>query len=255
MELKCFSIEQKVSGSYHESQYNMIYLNTSRTVKAKSFKAEVNIIYNRYLHGKTDRWNATYISGEIIKAYNNMSKDGTWKREIDEKDQIIPLSTKVAEIQAKLKNQVTQVVALVTQAKKEIATDLSNEGKGSGTHCSKRDHYTVAIWRLTNKEEKVCMHGKDYFWCTGDHWSGGTKHNGMYADHKTYNHDSWRTCMDECCKTPNDGQSKEAAPSKSATGPSQKLALNDKLCNAFCTQAGLSAEAIKQIWQDAQGNK
>jgi hypothetical protein len=27
------------------------------------------------------------------------------------------------------------------------------------------------------------MHGKYYFWCTGDHWSGGTKHNGMYADH------------------------------------------------------------------------
>jgi hypothetical protein len=29
--------------------------------------------------------------------------------------------------------------------------------------------------------------------------------------------------------------------------PSQKLALNDKLCNAFCTQAGLSAEVIDRI--------
>jgi hypothetical protein len=33
-------------------------------------------------------------------------------------------------------------------------------------------------------------------------------------------------------------------PSKPAEAPSQKLALNDKLCNAFCTQAGLSTEAI-----------
>ncbi len=39
----------------------------------------------------------------------------------------------------------------------------------------------------------------------------------------------------------NDGQLKETkeTPSKPAEGPSQKLALNDKLCNAFCTQAGL----------------
>ncbi len=52
----------------------------------------------------------------------------------------------------------------------------------------------------------------------------------------------------------NDGQS-NATLSKPAEGPSQKLALNDKLCNALCTQAGLSAEAVDQIWQDAQGNE
>jgi hypothetical protein len=68
-----------------------------------SFKAEVNLICNRYLRRNPDRWNATNISGEIIKTYNNMSKDRTWKREIGEKDQIIALSTKVAELQAKLK--------------------------------------------------------------------------------------------------------------------------------------------------------
>ena len=52
-----------------------------------------------------------------------------------------------------------------------------------------------------------------------------------------------------------DGQSKETSSSKPVEAPSQKLALNDKLCNAFCTQAGLSAEAIDRIWQDAQGNE
>jgi hypothetical protein len=259
MESKRIAIEQKVPGSYHESQYIMDYLDASLTVEAKSFKAEVNIIHNRCLRGYPDRWNAMYISSKIIKMYNNMSKDGTWKHEIGKKDQIIVLSTKVAELQAKLESQVNQVVALATQAKKAIATDSYNGDDGGGTHCSKRDLYTVAAWHLTKKEVKVCMHGKDYFWCTGNHWSGSMKHNGMYADHKTCNCDSWRSRMDEHCKNGNrnDGQLKETkeTPSKPAEGTSQKLALNDKLCNAFCTQAGLSAEAIDQIWQDAQGNK
>ena len=45
--------------------------------------------------------------------------------------------------------------------------------------------YTVAAWRLTKTEDKVNKNGNDYFWCTGNHWSGGTKYTGMYADHKT----------------------------------------------------------------------
>jgi hypothetical protein len=73
---------------YHESQYIMDYLDVSLTVEAKSFKAEVNNICNRYLHQNPDRWNAMYISGEIIKTFNNMSKDGTWKHEIGKNDQI-----------------------------------------------------------------------------------------------------------------------------------------------------------------------
>ncbi len=77
----------------NESQYIMDYLDASVTIKAKSFKAEVNIICNRYLRENPDRWNAKYISSKIIKTYNNMSEDGTWKHEIGKKDQIIALST------------------------------------------------------------------------------------------------------------------------------------------------------------------
>jgi hypothetical protein len=82
MESKRMAIELKVPGLYHESQYAMDYLDASLTIEAKSFKAEVNIIRNRYLRGNPDGWNATYIAGEIIKTYNNMFEDGTWKREI-----------------------------------------------------------------------------------------------------------------------------------------------------------------------------
>ncbi len=51
--------------------------------------------------------------------------------------------------------------------------------------------------------------------------------------------------MDKHCKngSRNNGQSNET-PSKPAEAPSQKLTLNDKLCNAICTQASLFAEAI-----------
>ena len=250
MESKRIAIEQKAPGSYHESQFIMDYFDASLTIEAKSFKDEVNIIRNRYLRGNQDRWDASYIWGEIIKTYNNMSEDGTWKREIGKKDVLIALITKVAELQAKLANQDKRVVALATQAKKEPASDTptGSTGEPGGAHHSKRDPYTVAAWRLTKKEEKVTVQGKDYFWCTGDHWSGGVKHNGMYTDHKTCDHGAWRSRMDERRKRYN-GEPKETkeTSSKPVEAPSQKLALNDKLCNAFCTQAGLSAEVIDRI--------
>ncbi len=81
----------------------------------------------------------------------------------------------------------------------------------------------------------------------------------MYANHKTCDHNAWQACMDEHCTPKNrngtNGQTKPGVPSKPAEDSSHKLALNDKLCNAFCTQAGLSAEAVDQIWEDAQGHE
>jgi hypothetical protein len=46
MESKHIAIELKVPGSYHESQYIIDYLDTTLTIEAKTFKAEVNIICN-----------------------------------------------------------------------------------------------------------------------------------------------------------------------------------------------------------------
>ncbi len=114
MESKCIAIGLRVPGSYHESQYIMDYLDAALTFEAKTFKAEVNIICNWYLHGNPDKWNATYISGKIVKTYNNMFKDRTWKRELGKKDQIIVISTKIAELQAKIENQSKQVTAFAT---------------------------------------------------------------------------------------------------------------------------------------------
>ncbi len=174
MESKRISIKYKVPGAYHESQYIMDYLDASLTVEVKSFKSEVNIIHNRYLRGNPDGWNASYIAGEIIKTYNNMFKDGTWNRKIGEKDQIITLTAKLTEMQAKFDKQVASFA--MQAAIKENDKDTAPK---SDTRRSKNEPYTVEAWRMIKKEDTVSVKGKNYFWCPGDHWSGGEKHNGM----------------------------------------------------------------------------
>jgi hypothetical protein len=117
----------------------MDYLNVICTVDVKSLQAEVYIIQNKYLRGNPEKWNASYSCGKIIKTYNNISEDGTWKKELGEKDQIIALSTKVVELRSKLNKQ---VIALATQENKEVTPDAGSGGGGSC--CRKRDGpYTV----------------------------------------------------------------------------------------------------------------
>ncbi len=180
-----------------------------------------------------------------------MSEDGMWKKELGEKDQIIALSTKAAELQLKLDKQ---VIALATQENKEVTPD-AGLGRG-GSRYGKRDGpYTAPAWHLIKKEEKVINNGKEYYWCTGDHYSGSVKHNGMYADHKTCNHNEWRSKMDERQTSRNKAKKPNETLAKPANDSNQKLTLNNKLHSAFCTQAGFSAEAVNRIWEDAQGNK
>jgi hypothetical protein len=61
--------------------------------------------------------------------------------------------------------------------------------------------------------------------------------------------------MDECHTYRTKGKKPDETPAKPTNDSNQKLTLNDKLCSAFCTQAGLSAEAFDRIWEDAQGNE
>ncbi len=191
------------------------------------------------------------VGGEMIKMYNNMFEDGTWKWKLGEMDQTIALSTKVAKLQLKLNKQ---VIALVTKEKKEVTPD-AGVGRGS-SHRSKRDNpYTVLAWCLIKKEDKVINHWREYYWCTGDCYSGGVKHNGVYAVHKTCNHNAWRSKMEELCTSRNKDKKSDKTPAYPSNDSNQKLTLNYKLRNSFCTQAGLSAEAVDRIWEDAQGNE
>jgi hypothetical protein len=101
-----------------------------------------------------------------------------------------------------------------------------------GSRCSKREPYTVAACRLIKKEDKVTVKGKDFFWCTGNHYSGGKKHNGMYVDHKSCDHDSWHKAIHDKRTTCNPGgKSLTETPTDAKPAPAQekKLTLNDKL--------------------------
>ena len=259
MESKRILITNKVPGAYHESQYIMDNLNASLTVEVKSFKSEVNILRNWYLCCNPDCWTESYITGKIIKTYNNMLEDGTWKREIGKKDQIITLTTKLTKMQAKLDQQ---VAALATQQQFGGNNENNQNSKSNGgSHCSKKEPYMVAAQRLIKKEDKVIVNGKEYFWCTGNHYSSGKKQHGMYINHKSCDHDSWRKTINEHCATRNPGKSLTETPADKKSAHlltpatlGQKLTLNNKHHNAFCTQAGLSAKAVDCIWEDAQGN-
>jgi hypothetical protein len=95
---------------------------------------------------------------------------------------------KVAHFQTKLDKQ---VVAFATQAKSVINPSSEINANGGKRHGKKDGSYTVAEWRLTKKEDTVTSNGKKYRRGTGDHYSGGTKFNGMYADQKSCDHEAW----------------------------------------------------------------
>ncbi len=116
-----------------------------------------------------------------------MFEDGTWKREIGKKDQIITLTTKkLSEMQSKFDQQ---VASFATQIKKEI-TPISTSNQDRESRRPKRAPYKVAAWRLVKKEDNIIVNGRDFHWCTGDHYSGGVKHNRMYANYKSSDHNA-----------------------------------------------------------------
>jgi hypothetical protein len=157
-----------------------------------------------------------------------MSKDRTWKRKIGEKDQIIALITKAAKLQTKLDKQ---VAAFAIQAKNcNTSNSEPDTNCGGGTCCGKKDEpYTVMEWILTKKEDTVTANGTMYHLCTGDQYSGGTKHNGIYADHNSCNHKAWQAHIDADhnahCSTCTKRNSPAVVP-KPTDAPTQKLALN-----------------------------
>jgi hypothetical protein len=152
-----------------------------------------------------------------------------------------------------------QIASFAMQAKNDKLVPSASSSGTNSTRRNKRDPYTVAPWQLIKKEDMdtVVVNGREYYWCTHDHYSGGTKYNGIYADHKPSDHDAWHKKLDDACATRgSDKKPSSGTPaSVPASTPTQKLTLNDKLRSAFCTQAGLSADKVDRIWQDAQGNE
>jgi hypothetical protein len=132
-------------------------------------------------------------------------------------------------MQAKFDQQIASF-ATQTKNKKTAATPASSSNSSGGTHCSKKDPYRVAAWRSIKKEDSVAVNGKEYHWCTGDHYSGGKKYNGMYADQKSGDHDAWCKNLDDRRAANSSGNKMlSKTPAPAAAAPTQKLALNIKL--------------------------
>ena len=76
--------------------------------------------------------------------------------------------------------------------------------------------------------------------------------NGMYARHKTYEHDAWRKDFDK--KKANGKTSKVHPIATSSTvqnADAKNLALCESLRTEMFTQAGLSSEVADRLWSDA----
>jgi hypothetical protein len=85
-----------------------------------------------------------------------MLEDGTWKQDFGGKGQIIALTTKLTEIQAKFDQQIASF-ATETKDKKGATTAFTSNLNSNGNCWSKQSPYTVAAWRLIKKENMVTV--------------------------------------------------------------------------------------------------
>ena len=249
MEQGRIKIELKCAGQYSDQAYINDYLSQALMTPCKSFNAEVSSLKTKWQLGSDSTLNKQKIWNIITQMYLNFDDDDTWAREISESSQIIALCTKVSTLEAKLE----QTIALATEAK--VSPTASTNG---GTR-NKNGPYTVHPERLIKGGPTKTFNGTVMYWCTGDHWSGGKCHNGMYVTHEPGKHDEWRKAQDErnakrkarrnAAQTPSGGDGdKSGTPADAAA---KKLALSEKLRTALSTHAGLSGEAFSRIWEES----
>ena len=156
------------------------------------------------------------------------------------------LTTLVSQMKASIAKN---TIALTTQTSRP---PVDSANPRTGNRNNRNTPYTVAAWRLEKKGESQTKDEIEWHWCTKDHYSGGVVHNGMYARHKTYEHDAWRKYFDEKKANGKRFKSNPIATSNTAQNADAKiLALSESLRTAMCTQAGLSSEVADRLWSDA----
>ena len=248
MESARINIELKAPGQYSMQQYTQDYLDAALLTPCKSFKREVSSYRTKWMLGGEVHLTIDYLRDNITQMYVNFEDDETWKHEIAESSQVIALATQMQ----KLQNDMKSTIALATAASAAKSSTPNNDA--APNHRGKRQPYTVKEWRLKFDGEEKEVDGKTWYWCKSDHYSGGKVHNGMYATHKTCDHDKWRKEQDERNAQKYSGK-RTGTPSASDSEPAaKKLALSDKLRTALTTKAGLSNEMYDSIWNEANGD-
>ena len=220
MEMKRISIELKIPGAYDEMQFLMDVYQGALEAKCKTFTTEVQSMKQKWLLGTLPNSSRIETVYAITQLYSNLVEDGTWKREFSETDQIVALTTLVSQMETKFSNQ---TVALATQD--QPSTDpggngKKKRGKGKGPYC-------VEVWRLEKKSESLMKDGNEWHWCTKDHYHDNAVKNGMYAPHKTSEHDAWRKEHDENKGSKyNSFKKDDATPSTAPSADAKKLSLS-----------------------------
>ena len=156
----------------------------------QEFKAKIQSMKNEYRLGNSDETRETIVSNTIT-TFVNMRDDDTWSGGIQRTDQVIALSTQINSVQKQLESALAKIKKL------EPGNNTPASGTKPGANEKDGKNWTVKPWRLTFTTEEVSKNGRTHYWCKGDHWSAGVKHNGMYCTHKTADHDVWRKEMDE----------------------------------------------------------
>ena len=119
-----------------------------------------------------------------------MQDDNTWAEGIKKTNQVIALSTQINSVQTQLESALAKIKKL------ESGNNTPASGTKPGANENGGKHWTVEPWRLIFTTEEVSKNGRTHYWCKGDHWSAGVKHNGMHCTHKTEDHNVWRKEMD-----------------------------------------------------------
>ena len=226
----------------------MDQFNGALSIRSKSFQQQVQNVKQEWLGGNPHNLTPETLQNRLMHLYTNMREDGTLKRELYDGDQLIALTTKLTNLERKyeeLKKEKVQPAQAVPD----------NDGSDSN---KKKTPYTVKPWRLEYKGDEIEHNGVKNFWCKGDHWSGGQKHNGMYCTHDTAGHDAWRKAIDaDKSKYGRVGSTNDADDSKKPSEGSEtntktgRIGLSEKLQAALCTQVGLPSDMADQILREA----
>jgi len=176
----------------------------------------------------------------VCQMYTNLTSDdhNTWATELAEVNQIIALTTKIENIESKLR---ASTVAL--------ATSTANEAINGSNRRSQRDKKPSKWdWMLKKEGAEKVVDGVKYSWCEEDHWHKGVKVNGKYHAHAHGDHAGWRKKRDEEFAA----RKKTGSETVVNDETKKKLSLSEKLRTAMTTQAGLSNEAFTRIWAECE---
>ena len=246
MEIKRINIDLKIPGAYSDDQFLMDVFAGALKAKCKTFTTEVQSMKQKWLLGMLPNSGRIDVTHSITQLYSNVVEDGTWRKEFSETDQIVALTTLVSQMKASIAKN---TIALTTKTGQEPSNPAVPK---TGNRNNRNTPYTVAAWRLEKKEESLTKDEIEWHWCTKDHYSAGIVHNGMYARHKTCDHDTWRADFDaKKAKRNPTSTTPSTTPASAPDASTKKLALSESLRTALCTQAGLSSDAADRLWSDA----